>query len=80
MDRGLHKASPTPLFHAGSACMAASSLPLGSRKWKRRPPGKLRIGLVTAAPVAVTAASVASKSSSSITGKVALVASLGSGY
>ncbi len=66
--------------HRGSTCMAASSLPPGSRKWNRRPPGKPKIGLVTAAPAAVTAASVASKSATAITGRGAWVASCGSAW
>src|SRR5690606_26133606 len=41
----------------------ASSLPAGSRKWKRRPPGKGKMGTVISPPAASTRASVASRSS-----------------
>ena len=40
-----------------------SSLPLGSQKWKRRPPGKSYAGVAIDPPAEVTAASVASRSS-----------------
>ena len=41
----------------------ASSLPAGSRKWNRLPPGKEKIGLTILPPADSTAASVASRSS-----------------
>jgi hypothetical protein len=43
-------------------CQTASSLPLGSVKWKRRPPGKAKIGFVILPPAAVTDLSAASRS------------------
>ena len=39
-----------------------SSLPAGSWKWKRRPPGKLKIWRVITPPAAFTLASMASRS------------------
>ncbi|MDB5426727.1 MAG: hypothetical protein JWR43_702 [Phenylobacterium sp.] len=39
-----------------------SSFPLGSRKWNRRPPGKLKMGRVMVPPAARTLASMASRS------------------
>lgn len=40
----------------------ASSFPDGSRKWNRRPPGKLNVGLTMTPPAAFTLASMASRS------------------
>ena len=47
--------------YATASDQTANSLPLGSMKWKRRPPGKLNIGLMTLPPALVTLASVASR-------------------
>jgi competence protein ComEC len=45
------------------ALHTASSLPAGSMKWKRRPPGKLKIGLAIVPPALLTASNAASRSS-----------------
>ena len=60
-----------PVWPAASAppsLHAASSLPPGSMKWKRRPPGKAKIGLATTPPAAHTASNAASRSSTRNTG------------
>jgi competence protein ComEC len=56
---------------------AASSLPDGSMKWKRRPPGKAKIEREMTPPAAATASSVASRSSTRTTGNGAASASFG---
>ena len=63
---------------AQSPWTQASSFPAGSVNWKRRPPGKAKIGRTIAPPAASTAASAASKSSTSITASGARVASAAS--
>src|SRR5690606_9612713 len=50
--------------HGASASVhTASSLPPGSRKWKRRPPGKANTGFTISPPAASTLANVASSAS-----------------
>ena len=46
----------------------ASSLPAGSTKWKRRPPGKAKIGREISPPAPLTESSAASRSSTRTTG------------
>ena len=51
-------------FEAGySSVHTASSLPLGSKKWNRRPPGKPNGSLESVPPASRTAARLASRSS-----------------
>ncbi|HEY6048586.1 MAG TPA: ComEC/Rec2 family competence protein [Sphingomicrobium sp.] len=61
-----------------SSLHTASSLPDGSMKWNRRPPGKAKIGLAMTPPALVTASNAASRSSTRITGSGADRASDGS--
>jgi len=60
------------------ALHTASSLPDGSMNWKRRPPGKLKIGLAITPPALVTASKADSRSSTRTTGRGADRASDGS--
>jgi competence protein ComEC len=60
------------------ALQTASSLPDGSMNWKRRPPGKLKIGLAITPPAFETASNAASRSSTRTTGNGADRASVGS--
>ena len=56
----------------------ASSLPDGSMKWKRRPPGKLKMGFAMTPPALDTASNAASRSPTRMTGSGAESASDGS--
>ena len=56
----------------------ASSLPPGSMKWKRRPPGKAKIGLAMVPPALITESNAASRSSTLTTGRGAASAPSGS--
>jgi competence protein ComEC len=47
----------------------ASSLPDGSMKWNRRPPGKLKIGLAIVPPALLTESNAPSRSSTRMTGR-----------
>jgi competence protein ComEC len=56
----------------------ASSLPPGSIKWKRRPPGKAKMGLAMVPPALLTESNAASRSSTLTTGRGAARAPSGS--
>ena len=56
----------------------ANSLPDGSMKWKRRPPGKAKIGFAITPPALLTESNAASRSSTRTTGSGADSASSGS--
>ena len=61
-----------------ASLQTASSLPDGSMKWKRRPPGKVKMGLAITPPALDTASNAASRSSTRTTGRGAESASSGS--
>jgi len=69
---------PWAQFRDQRSLHTASSLPDGSMNWKRRPPGKLKIGLAITPPALVTASKTASRSSTRTTGSGAESASAGS--
>jgi len=69
---------PWAEFSRYASVQTASSLPDGSMKWNRRPPGKAKMGLAITPPALFTASNAASRSSTRITGKGADKASEGS--
>jgi competence protein ComEC len=69
---------PWATFAPQASVHTASSLPDGSMKWKRRPPGKEKIGRAITPPAPDTASNAASRSSTRITGSGADRASPGS--
>ena len=60
---GFEQPVPARRIPLGYSPQTASSLPAGSRKWNRLPPGKEKIGLTILPPADSTSASVASRSS-----------------
>jgi competence protein ComEC len=60
--------APPSFPPASSVLHTASSLPPGSMKWKRRPPGKENIGRAMIPPASQTCSSAASSSATRITG------------
>lgn len=66
-----------PWASSPSSLQTASSLPDGSMKWNRRPPGKEKIGRAITPPAATTASNAGSSRSTRITGSGADKASSG---